>query len=282
MENKVENRRHEDYSVLMSLYYKEKPEFLRQALDSIFTQTVLSNDVVLVEDGWVGDELEAVVLEYECRYPQLHVVRYKKNRGLGYALNDGIKECKNEIVARMDTDDVAKPNRMEIELDVMQSHPEYGMVSSWIDEFISDTSVVTSVRKLPEMPDDVYRYAKKRCPVNHPTVMYRKKEVTDVGGYQTMYFPEDYFLWIKMLMNGCRVYNIQKSLLWFRYNPDTFARRGGWKYACDEVATQLNIYRMGFISLQTFLSNVLIRFTVRIVPNCVRGAFYRKMLRAKK
>lgn len=280
MENKL--KKQEDYSVLMSLYHKEKPEYLRQALDSIFAQTVLSNDVVLVEDGNVGDELEAVVSEYESRYPQLHVVRYEKNRGLGYALNDGIKICKNEIVARMDTDDVAKPERMELELDVMQRHPEYGMISSWIDEFISDTSNVTSIRKLPEMPDDVYRYAKKRCPVNHPTVMYRKKEVLDVGGYQTKYFPEDYFLWIKMLMNGCRVYNIQKSLLWFRYNPDTFARRGGWKYACDEVATQLNIYRMGFISLPTFLSNVLIRFTVRIVPNFVRGVFYRKILRANK
>ena len=125
-----------NYSILMSLYYKENPQHLREALDSIFSQTVLSDDVVLLEDGIVGELLETVVVEYEQRYPQLHVKRYKQNRGLGYALNDGIKECRHEFVARMDTDDVAKPYRMERQLAVMSEHPEYGMVSSWIDEFV--------------------------------------------------------------------------------------------------------------------------------------------------
>lgn len=271
----------EEYSVLMSLYYKENPNHLRSALDSVFTQTVRPADVVLVEDGRVGDSLESVVREYEQRYPELHVVRFEQNRGLGFALNDGLKHCRHELVARMDTDDICKPHRMERELQVMAEHPEYGMISSWIDEFITDPSEVTSVRKLPEMPDKVYAYAKKRCPVNHPTVMYRKSEVLAVGGYQTKYFPEDYFLWIKMLMNGCRVYNIQESLLWFRFDPSTFARRGGWKYACDEVATQWNIHRMGFTSVLMFLHNVCIRFTTRIMPNWLRTLVYRTLLRSK-
>lgn len=268
-----------NYSVLMSLYHKENPAYFRQALDSILGQSVMSDDIVLVEDGKLGDALENVVCEYEKKCPQLHVVRFEKNRGLGYALNDGIKMCKNELVARMDTDDVAKKDRMEKQLKVMEEHPEYGMISSWIDEFFTDVDHVTSVKKLPEHPEEVYAYAKKRCPVNHPAVMYRKSEVLAVGGYQTKYFPEDYFLWIKMLMNGCKVYNIQESLLWFRYDPNTFARRGGWKYACDEVATQWNIYQLGFISLSQFLQNVAIRFTVRIVPNKVRSIFYKKVLR---
>ena len=268
-----------NYSVLASLYYKENPVYLRQALDSIFNQTVVSDDVVLVEDGSVGEELESIVKEFEALYPQMRVVRFENNRGLGYALNDGIRICKNEFVARMDTDDVAKPYRMERQLKVMQEHPEYGMVSSWIDEFVADTKNVTSVRKLPEFPHEVYAYAKKRCPVNHPAVMYRKSEVLEAGGYQTKYFPEDYFLWIKMLMNGCKIYNIQESLLWFRYDPSTFARRGGWKYACDEVAPQWNVYRVGFTSLAQFLQNVTIRFTVRVMPNWMRSLFYRKVLR---
>lgn len=268
-----------NYSILISLYYKENPKHLKEALDSIFTQTVRSNDVVLVEDGKLGDDLERVVKDYEEKHPELHVVRFDENRGLGYALNDGILQCKNEIVARMDTDDIAKPNRMEKQLKVMAEHPEYVMVSSWIDEFVTDKEHVTSIRKLPEMPSDVLEYAKKRCPVNHPTVMYRKQEVLNVGGYQTKYFPEDYFLWIKMLMNGCLVYNLQESLLWFRYDPRTFVRRGGWKYACDEAVTQWNIFRMGFISLPRLVENVAIRFTIRIMPNWVRGLVYKKMLR---
>lgn len=161
-----------NYSVLISLYSKESPLHLREALDSIFSQTCRSNDVVLVEDGTLGEELELVVREYENKYPELHVVRFEKNRGLGFALNDGILECKNEIVARMDTDDIAKPERMEKQVQVMEAHPEYGMISSWIDEFITTKEHVTSVRKLPEQPEEVREYAKKRCPVNHPTVMF--------------------------------------------------------------------------------------------------------------
>lgn len=267
------------YSVLLSLYYKEKPEYLRESLDSVFNQTLASDDVVLVEDGEVGDALECVVREYEEMYPQLHVIRFENNRGLGYALNDGLKFCKHELVARMDTDDIAKPYRMERQVIVLLEHPEIGLVGSWIDEFISDKNHVESIRKVPEKATEILAYAKKRCPVNHPTVMFRKAEVTRVGGYQTKYFPEDYFLWIKMLMAGCQFYNIQESLLWFRYNPETFKRRGGWKYACDELITQWNILGMGFVSLPRFVLNVGIRFTTRLLPNSLRGVLYTKLLR---
>lgn len=267
------------YSVLLSLYYKERPEYLRESLDSLFHQTVPSDDIVLVEDGRVGEALERVVREYEDRYPQLHVVRYERNRGLGHALNDGLKHCRHELVARMDTDDIAKPRRMEVQVNFMHEHQEIGMVGSWIDEFTEDKDCVESIRKVPECPDEVFAYAKKRCPVNHPTVMYRKSEVLSVGGYQTLYFPEDYFLWIKMLMNGCKVYNIQESLLCFRFDPDTFKRRGGWKYAWDEAVTQYHIWQMGFTSLPRFMSNLCIRFVARIIPNSLRSIVYKKLLR---
>lgn len=71
-----------NYSILLSLYYKEKPEYLRISLDSIFNQTLVSDDVVLVEDGRLGDALESVVKEYEVRYPQLHVVRFERTEDL--------------------------------------------------------------------------------------------------------------------------------------------------------------------------------------------------------
>lgn len=272
----------ENYSVLMSIYYKEKPCYLKQALDSIFTQTVKSNDVVLIEDGTLGKDLESIINEYESKYPELHVFRFVENRGLGFALNDGINLCKNNIIARMDTDDISKPYRMERQLQMMLSHPEYAMVGAWIDEFTSDIEHITSIRKVPESPEDIYQYAKKRCPVNHPVVMYRKKEVLAVGGYLTKYFPEDYFLWIKMLLNGCKFYNIQESLLWFRFDTDVFKRRGGWKYACDEAITQWHIYKMGFISFPNLLHNVGIRFLVRIAPHSVREFFYKRILRKRK
>ena len=269
------------FSVLLSVYYKERPEFLRLAMDSLFAQTARPTEVVLVEDGKLTSELDNVVNEYEKVYPELKVLKYEKNRGLGFALNDGLKHCSYDIIARADTDDICKPERFEKQLKVLEEHPEYDLVSSWIDEFVDNPAHVTSIRKLPELPEDNLRYAKKRCPVNHPAVMYRKKAVLEADGYLTDYFPEDYFLWIRMLMNGCEFYNIQESLVFFRFSPETFKRRGGWKYACDEVRIQKRIFQMGFITLPQFIQNVIIRFSTRIMPNRLRGWIYMKFLRKK-
>lgn len=267
-----------EFSVLLSVYRKEKPAFLRQALDSIFSQTVTSDDVVLVEDGILPDALEAVVKEYEGEYPELHVVRFEQNRGLGFALNDGLKYCRHDLVARADTDDVNHRDRFERELHVFEEHPDYDLVSSWIDEFITNPSEITSQRRMPETPEELYTYGKRRCPVNHPVCMYRKKAVEKVGGYQTDLFPEDYYLWMKMLKAGSKFYCIQDSLLSFRYDPNTFRRRGGWKYAKDEMYTQWKAYRdLHYLSFKDFLVNLMIRGTVRVMPNSLRSLVYKIM-----
>lgn len=267
------------FSVLLSVYAKEEPEYFRQALESLFQQTVRSDDVVVVEDGRLTDALEGVVREFESRYPELHVVRFEKNRGLGAALNDGLKYCRHELVARADSDDVCKPYRFEHQLKVFEEHPDYDLCGSWVDEFITDISDVVSVRKAPETPEENYLFGKKRCPVNHPTAMYKKSSVEAVGGYLTEYFPEDFYLWAKMLNNGCKFYNLQESLVWFRYDPDTYKRRGGWKYAYDEAMTQVQIHRIGYTTWTRMMKNIAMRTTVRIMPDWMRSWVYKNLLR---
>lgn len=263
------------FSVLLSLYKKEKPEYLTRALDSIFSQTKLSDDVVLIEDGRLPQDLEDVICRYERLHSELHVLRFEQNRGLGVALNEGMKYCKHDIIARADTDDINHPDRFEKELGVLVEHPDYDLVSSWIDEFIDTPQNIHSQRKLPEKPEEIFQYGKRRCPVNHPVAMYRRNAVEQVGGYQTDLFPEDYYLWMKMLKAGCKFYNIQESLLSFRYNPNTIKRRGGWKYAVDEAKTQWKAYRqLHYLSFSDFCINVSIRFTIRIIPCRLRQLTY--------
>jgi glycosyltransferase involved in cell wall biosynthesis len=263
------------FSVLSSVYRKEQPEYLEEALNSIFNQTVKSDDIVLIEDGQLTKDLENVVQKFERTHPELHVVRFEQNRGLGHALNDGLKYCRHDLVARADTDDINHANRFARQLAFMAGHPEIDAVSAWVDEFTTSPSDVISTRKLPEKSSDIFVYGKRRCPINHPVVMYRKKAVEAVGGYQTDLFPEDYFLWMKMLKAGSKFYNIQESLLSFRYNPDTVKRRGGWKYAIDEAKTQWKAYHsLHYLSLADFLFNTSLRFTIRILPNSLRKGFY--------
>lgn len=267
--------KHIPFSVLLSLYKKENPKYLKEALDSIFCQTVRSDDVVLVEDGLLPDNLEVVVRDYERQYHELHVVRFEQNRGLGVALNEGMRYCKHDIIARADTDDINHPDRFEQELKVLLEHPEYDLISAWIDEFVDNPKQIHSQRRLPEKPEDIYKYGKHRCPVNHPVAMYRKKAVEKVGGYQTDLFPEDYYLWMKMLKAGYKFYNIQDSLLSFRYNPETIKKRGGWRYAVDEAKTQWKAYhQLHYLSIADFCFNVSIRFTTRIIPNKLRQFIY--------
>lgn len=274
---------HPPFSVLLSLYKKEKPKYLKEAIESIFSQTVKSDDVVLVEDGRLPKELEDIVCNYERLYPELHVVRFEKNRGLGVALNEGLKYCKHDIIARADTDDINHPDRFEQELKILLEHPEYDLISAWIDEFVDNPKQIHSQRRLPEKPEDIYKYGKHRCPVNHPVAMYRKKAVEKVGGYQTDLFPEDYYLWMKMLKAGYKFYNIQDSLLSFRYNPETIKKRGGWRYAVDEAKTQWKAYhQLHYLSIADFCFNVSIRFTTRIFPNKLRQFIYAIIRKLRK
>lgn len=169
------------------------------------------------------------------RYPYLKVLSLVTNRGLGKALNEGLKYCSHELVARMDTDDIAMPERFEKQLAVFKKYPDIDVVGAWINEFEDNVSNIKSVRKLPELPDDIRQFAKRRNPINHPVVMFRKSAVLAAGGYRHFPLFEDYYLWIRMLMNGAKFYNIQESLLYFRFSSEMFKRRGGWKYMINEL-----------------------------------------------
>ena len=267
------------FSVLLSLYHKESPLFLRQSLTSIFTQTLLPIEVVLVEDGPLTDELYAVIKEFTSQHPELKVISLPTNRGLGKALNEGLKHCSYDLVARMDTDDIAKPDRFEKQLAIFLEHPEIDVVGAWIDEFEGGVSNVLSMRKVPEQHENILRFAKGRCPVNHPVVMFRKSAVLKAGGYKHFPLFEDYYLWVRMLMNGARFYNIQESLLFFRFSPDMFRRRGGWRYAVTEVRLQTLFYKMGFIGFFSLLKNVCIRLVTRLLPNGLRSLLYKRLIR---
>lgn len=267
------------FSVLLSVYKKEQASYLRQSLESIFTQTLMPNEVILVKDGPLTEQLEKVIEEYRHKYSILKIIPLTENQGLGKALNEGLKHCSYDLIARMDTDDIAVADRFEKQIAIFKRLPNIDVVSSWVNEFEGDINNILSVRKLPENHEDIYNFAKNRNPINHPVVMFRKKAVITAGGYQHFPLFEDYYLWIRLLIHGAKFYNIQESLLYFRFSPDMFKRRGGWKYAWNELYFQKSIKQMGFISKGQFLKNITIRFLVRIIPNSLRTILYKQLLR---
>lgn len=262
-----------DFSVLISVYYRENPSFFRQSLKSVWNQTVKPSEIVVVKDGPLNPELDSILDELKSIMP-VKIIQLSENGGLGKALNAGLQVCSNELVARMDSDDISMPERFEKELAVFEARPELDVVGSWVDEFQGTTENVVNHRIVPETDDEIRKYARHRNPMNHPTVMFRKSSVLASGSYVHMALYEDYYLWVRMLCAGFRFYNIQSSLLYFRVSPDLYKRRGGIKYVEYDVNFQKKAYKLGFIGPLCVLTNLLERVPIRLVPNHVRKFIY--------
>lgn len=270
------------YSVLMSVYKKEKAANLKSAMDSIWIQTVPTDDFVLVCDGPLTEELDNVINDMQKTYGELlQVIRIEKNGGLGNALNIGMKYCRNELVARMDSDDISRPDRCEKQLRVFREHPEVSISSGIVEEFSFSLDKVEARRVLPERQEQIVAFAKKRNPFNHPCVMYKKSAVEAAGGYQDFYLLEDYFLWIRMLQKGFIGYNLQEPLLWMRAGTEMYKRRSGWKYARSQEALFRYMKDTGMLSYGQYLKCVFIRTLSSLAPSGLREYMFKVALRKK-
>ncbi len=270
----------EKYSVLMSLYKKEHPEYLRLALDSMIGQSVKPDEIVLVEDGELTKELYAVIDEYIKRYPVLFkLVINEKNLGLGLALNQGLKVCRNELIARMDTDDISKPDRCEKQLKRFQEKPDLSIVGSHIDEFCGEKENVISQRRVPTDSASIYRYAKRRSAFNHPTVMYKKREVIKQHGYSNLKRNQDVDLFGRMLFAGCRGENIDEALLWFRSSDELAQRRKSWENTWSYIATIRKFWKMGYSSFVDYIVVAGAQAGMYLMPVRVQKWIYKKLLR---
>jgi glycosyltransferase involved in cell wall biosynthesis len=263
----------------MSVYYKEKPEYLRASIDSILNQTVPTNDFVLVCDGPIGNSLEDVIDECQRTAPGLfNIYRLSKNMGLAKALNHGIIQCKNEVIARMDSDDIAAPNRMEMQLKVMEEQG-LDLIGSNVIEFNGDVSNTGGIRQVPETQEEIMSFVKNRTPFNHPTVVYKKSAVVEAGLYEDYRYFEDYHLWATMLKNGAKGYNVQENLVFMRGGEAMYKRRGGLRYIGSIFRFQNSLRKMGYIGMGKFLFNGLSRSLVSLCPTGLRKFLYEKVLR---
>lgn len=270
----------DSYSILMSVYIKEQPIYLKEAIDSMLNQTVLTDDFVIICDGPLTTELNAVLLYYSHKFPTLfNIIRLRQNGGLGKALNVGVANCQHELIARMDSDDISVSNRIELQLREFKQNPHLDVCGGQIAEFTNKQSHVTGLRVLPCTSKDIERFFPKRNPMNHMTVMFKKSSVIAAGNYEEMPFAEDYFLWGRMLYLGAKMKNISSILVYARTGNGLIARRGGLLYARKIVCLQLKFMRLGLISPFRCLINCFIRVVVSVLPGKIRSFIYLRGLR---
>lgn len=271
------------FSVAMSVYKSDNSQFFDRALESITTlQTIKPDEICLVVDGPVSDEINSVIGKYEKEYC-INTLRLEKNGGLGNALRIAVEASKYDLIARMDSDDVALPNRFEQQLLFFDKYPNVDILGGNISEFIDEETNIVSYRNVPQENEQIKKYLKKRCPFNHMTVMFKKNSIIKCGNYQSWHYNEDYYLWIRMAINSCIFANLDKILVNVRIGSDMYARRGGKKYFKSEKELQKYMLKNKIVKYPTYLNNVLKRWLVQVcMPNKLRGWVFRKFARSKK
>ena len=265
----------------MSVYYRENPDHFIKSVESMTNQTIAPDEIVIVKDGPLTKELDQEIKKLE-KNKSIKIIEIEKNVGLGIALNIGLNHCTNEIVARMDTDDISEKNRCERQLTFLNDNPSISLVGTTIAEFFEDSEQIKSYRIVPKEDNEIKEYMKTRSPFNHPSVMFKKSAVIGAGGYLNYPLNEDYYLWVRMLISGCKFANIDEPLLKMRITKNTFERRGGWKYFITQKKLFDFMLTNKIINKKEYIYNNLIRFITRLLlPNDIRGYLYRKVLRKK-
>ncbi|MBE6926313.1 MAG: glycosyltransferase [Ruminococcaceae bacterium] len=273
-----------EFAVILSVYRKDQAAFVKRALESIWQlQTVRPAQIVLMIDGPVGEDILAVIDAFEAQCPVLKVVQLPQNVGLGNAMRIAMEETEYEIIARMDSDDISASDRFAQQLRFFEENAAVDVVGGDISEFVGEEDHIVAYRRVPEGNEAIKRYLKKRCPLNHVTVMFKKSAVLKAGGYIEQFWNEDYYLWIRMAQSGAVMANTGTVLVNVRTGKDMYSRRGGKKYFQSELFLQNYMLKRKMISLPTYIDNVAKRWIMqRVLPNRIRGWVFRTLARKGK
>lgn len=271
------------FSVLIPIYIKENPIYFLEALESIVQQTLMPNEIVVVKDGPITHELEKVLEIYDKRYPGLFtILELKKNSGMGVAMNTGLNACRYNYVARMDSDDIARPHRFETQFAYLKNHPEIDVLGSNIEEFNTEPHDLKRIRQLPELHPDIIKFTKNRSPINHMSVAFKKDKAIAAGGYWSQRNLEDYNLWYEMLKIGCIFHNLPDVLIDVRIGNNMEKRRHGYDYFKNEYSFFKKMLQEKFITKKVFYTNMFIRFFLRMMPLVFLQFSYRYFLRKSR
>ena len=271
-----------EYSVLMSVYKNDRAAYLDLAVRSMVCQTVAPHDIVVVCDGLLTPELDACLEGWQGRLSdKINAVRLPENHGLGYALNAGLPECECDVVARMDSDDISRPNRCEILLGKMVFEG-LDLVGGAIEEFDREPGDMGAVRMPPLTKKDIDTWLKGRNPFNHVSVMFDRHVVEQAGGYEPFPWMEDYWLWARMIACGCRCANVPDVVVDVRTGEGMYARRSNVAYLKSQIRFFSELRRLGLVGRTGQAKAVVERTAATLLPTGLVKLAYNKLLRERR
>lgn len=265
-------------SVLMSVYKKEKSEYFKAALESMMNQTLQPDEILIIKDGPLTTELENVIEETGQKCSYLRTYQFEENVQLGRALRKGVELCAHDFIARMDTDDIACPDRLQKQYEYMLAHEEIAALGGYMEEFCDDESF-SNAKTMPTGAGELRSYARFRNPLNHMTAMLRKQAILEVGNYRHYPFLEDYDLWGRVLAAGYEIDNLPEVLVRARVGNELYGRRGGWDYCKRYLGLRKEQHKLGLTNFVEWIIACAITIAVTVIPSGARKQVYQKVLR---
>ena len=267
------------FSVLLNIYAKDKPAWIKQALDSVLSNTVKPTEVVIMVDGPVGKDIQDV-LDIAIKDKTVRILSHPVNIGRGAALGYAVPKCNYELIALMDADDVSRKDRFEKQLAAFAANPNLAVCGGQVQEVDAKTFEPRAERKVPLTHDDIKQYLKTRMPFNNVTVMFKKSAVLEAGNYKAFGMVEDYYMWARVMAKGKIAQNVPDVLVDVRVDPALYGRRGGWNYFHMNKLVFDEMKKLGLLSFKDYYYTLSVRFVVQVLmPNWLRSMFYKKALR---
>lgn len=248
------------------LYHGSVPDQVRASLESLAAQTRRADHIAIVQDGPVSPQLTEVIEGFAAEHAEATIVHLPRNVGGGLASAAGVEALSDDLIARLDTDDIADPQRFEKQCAFLERHPEVDILGTAMAEFEDSPDRVTAIRSLPERHEELARYAKMSSPINHPSVMMRARAVHKAGNYRDVHYMEDYDLFARALATGARFHNLPEPLTYFRVSAAQLRRRTGREMFAVERRMQRNLVSYGLIGKPRSWFNLAARNTYRLLP----------------
>jgi glycosyltransferase involved in cell wall biosynthesis len=264
-------------SVLLPVAVTTDLAGLRRAHRSVTEQTLVPTEILLVTNQSLTDDVVATINDLVDTNPESRHEHFPDAHGLGGVLSDGLKRCSEPFVARMDADDIAEPERFAEQLTVLKK-TEADIVGSHLAEFRNDPEQLERTREVPVTHNEISEWMPWRCPMNHPTTMFDREAVLDVGGYRNFPMMEDWDLWARCLAAGLRFQNLDQILVKAQID-DLADRRGGLDYARAEFRMAQELRELEIASRRDTLKHLSLRIPPRLLPPQIRDRIYQLFAR---
>tara|TARA_Y100000991_G_scaffold202571_1_gene176495 strand:- start:447 stop:1370 length:924 start_codon:yes stop_codon:yes gene_type:complete len=249
-------------SCLCSIYRETILSEFIIAIDSIMIQKYIPNEIVIIVDGYIKKDIK-MFLEFIKTDEIFKIYKIKKNKGLGFALNYGLKKCTNSIVARFDTDDINLQNRLKIQYDLIKKNSNLSIIGSNVFEY-NEKIKTCKIKKVPLNHKEIFKSYMFRNPINHPTVMFKKDDILKVGSYKNLNLFEDYELWLRCIKNKLMILNIEKPLVAMK-RESLLNKRSGTKYINYELNFLKEVLKIKTIK-KIYIPFYILRIIMRITP----------------